>query len=1397
MAKNYTTLCRVLLFGILILGFSGPIFGQDSDGDGLSDADEAGLGTDPNNPCDPYTFSAACDTDGDGVANAYDQCPNTPTGTLVNYQGCPSPELCESTDLPPVNFEPSVVWTGENVDARETPLVGDVTGDGVPNVIVDNYRDTVYILNGITGATEYTIPITVNHPTLGIPITDPIGSNNSANAIADVDRDGYGEIFLLASAGLDSSTADEVGQWIRLDFDGTNWTQTVSSGAFATNHRFVPHLADFNGDGTVELYSGTQIWYSDFTAQGNDLIAEVPADFVDLGGSMAIDILPDAACADCQGLELVMGRNVYSVDVANSRMTLEVTANPATLSLTDFRERATSIADMDLDGDLDVVYTVGYSAENRLVIWDGQTPQVLLNKFLSPRNQVSRANIADFDGDGYLEVGLHYQIDPNSATPGTYAVVDDILTTNGDLLWSIITTDQSSTTGSTVYDFDGDGDSEVVYRDEDNLRILDGRTGQVIYISACQSGTRWEYPVVADVNGDGTTNIICTCTGQGVTVFESNNLPWVPSRSVWNQHGYNVTNVNDDLTIPTTPASNLGFGGQFNNFLKQSSKLNETTFEPELTVADASWSSITMGNQSGCPSSYEVTLTIENTGNGILSADMPISLYRNDPTQAGSNLLQTILLGNQLQKGQTETITVALTEPTPYELFVVLNDSGTLTLPIDLDTSFPATPIPECSYLDNLNSVMVSCPQDEVPAAEDNNFAMSDCLSLINGNVITDDNGQGVDSCSTGCTPTVLEFSVQGIAGTANAGQTIDIPNVGIIMVAANGQYTFDRDNDYVGVVPTITYTLTTNSNLQDSAELNIEVIETPVPQAPSLNNPYCDSFTLPATTVGNYFLAPGGNSPLVDLTLTSTTEIFIYSENPSFPNCFEEVSFTVEINQTPTATAQSISCNADLSTYEVVIDLSSGSISSTSAGNISGNTITDIPTGTDISIIFEENGCSDTLTISAPDCNCPTLEAPISNGDINLCENDTPVNLSVQWPAGADEIRWYNTPTSTTPIGTGENFQPTPTQPGVYRFYAQAFNSISGCASARIELVYRIYNIPIPALISDQTACDGYTLPNLPANNRYFTAANKGGVELSPGTRITQPQTIFIQVDNPSNPNCSGERSFFVDILQTPSQPAFQDIEICSSDGNFEPVVLGLDLGSDVIYDWTPDNDTDGDGVEEPTFSVRKSGIYTLKIYTQKGSFRCTNGIIYSSEVSFLPIPTSISIELTQDSRKLYSSNSITLNAISSNGDTSFMEYALDNPEGPYQRDNTFYDVPGGIHYGYARSQGECGINLESNPILVVQYPTFFSPNGDGTNEFWNVLGLEDLSLTGEVQIHVFDRYGKLLKQILPDNEGWDGTYLGSPMPSADYWFKVYYTQLFDGSNTTVQFNGHFSLIR
>ena len=139
--------------------------------------------------------------------------------------------------------------------------------------------------------------------------------------------------------------------------------------------------------------------------------------------------------------------------------------------------------------------------------------------------------------------------------------------------------------------------------------------------------------------------------------------------------------------------------------------------------------------------------------------------------------------------------------------------------------------------------------------------------------------------------------------------------------------------------------------------------------------------------------------------------------------------------------------------------------------------------------------------------------------------------------------------------------------------------------------------------------------------------------------------------------------------------------------------------------------------------------------------------------------------------------------------GGTGNYLYQLDN--GPWVAQNVFNNIKG-CDVRVVSVQEASGCNdVATADFRILEFPKFFTPNGDAFNETWNIDCLDDQP---RAKVSIFDRYGKLLKVISTLGAGWDGTYLGNPMPSSDYWFMVEYFAADDSPRT---FRSHFTLKR
>jgi hypothetical protein len=156
------------------------------------------------------------------------------------------------------------------------------------------------------------------------------------------------------------------------------------------------------------------------------------------------------------------------------------------------------------------------------------------------------ATVHDFDGDSFAEIG--------AASANLYSVLEG----DAAVLWSSAVVDSSGWAAGTAFDFDGNGVAEAMYADENNLFVFDG-DGNVLLSVPRSSKTLAEYPVVADVDNDGSAEIVVVSdsgwsgvqSAPSVQVIRDVEDRWIQARRIWNQHTYHVTNVREDSTIPT------------------------------------------------------------------------------------------------------------------------------------------------------------------------------------------------------------------------------------------------------------------------------------------------------------------------------------------------------------------------------------------------------------------------------------------------------------------------------------------------------------------------------------------------------------------------------------------------------------------------------------------------------------------------------------------------------------------------------------------------------------------------------------------------------------------------------------------------------------------------------
>jgi hypothetical protein len=683
---------------------------------------------------------------GAGEVCASGQC-FAPTDACTDFFECPTGQYCEPSlgrclpqptgpacQVRPMGgaVVPTLLWHWDGTGRASpqwnqvmmAPMVANLTdddGDGhidardVPDVIFSTFCGShdgscafgSYGQDGILRA----VSGDDGHPIFDVTSAAYRVNPGSQVAIGDLDGDHLVEIVTCAS------DPSGIGGVIAFHHDGSFYWRTSDSRVQCAEA--APAIADFDGDGHPEVFIRYTI------LGGTDGSVRSHHACVGTGGwaTSAHSPCDYTTAADIDGdghLDLVGGNVVYRLD---GTTVYDHTA--------DFDDGYPAVGDLDLDGRPEVVvvhsafHPTPYQGDHELrafrhdgtLLWG----PIDINQGHAPAADVASGAVGG--GGPPTIANVDDDPEPEIAMAGAYAFV--VFEPNGTARWSSATRDHSSRkTGSTVFDFDGDGAAEAVYSDEQWLRVYDGRTGNVRFCACNTTATLWEYPVVADVNNDGHAEIVAasndyggpsfsTCVADpilgacenariaagenlgthGVRVFASPTRDWVATRHIWNQHTYHVTNVTESGDVPAMERPNWSSPG-LNDF--RANVQPGATNVPDLVPTDLAV------ELNMCGARMTLDFRITNDGWSASPTGVPATVYVEE--MGSFRVLGRVMTSRALFPGDFEAFSM------PYDLGArPATDTVRFRVIVDDPSDMPLPSLVECHADNNTAETMATC----------------------------------------------------------------------------------------------------------------------------------------------------------------------------------------------------------------------------------------------------------------------------------------------------------------------------------------------------------------------------------------------------------------------------------------------------------------------------------------------------------------------------------------------------------------------------------------------------------------------------------------------------------------------------------------------------------------
>ncbi len=545
-----------------------------------------------------------------------------------------------------------------------------------------------------------------------------------------------------------------------------------------------------------------------------------------------------------------------------------------------------------------------------------------------------------------------------------------------------------------------------------------------------------------------------------------------------------------------------------------------------------------------------------------------------------------------------------------------------------------------------------------------------------------------------------------------------------------------------------------------------------------------CDQFVLPALTVGNYYANPGG--PTTNTTMlhagdviTESTVLYIFTEAGDRIRCSDENIVSITINKTPVLPSMS---NVQQCTAFTLPTLTVGNYFTAPNGGGQALNAGDVISTNQTIYVYAETG-------TVPNC-FDEVSFELSVFKVNSLP-DVTTCTSYKLPTLAIGKYYTQSGGNGTQIPAGTSI----TESGTYFIYAVS-NFASGCSDETDFVVTivpqpKAYNVPAAMTSAcdedgtndgvfnfDVTALASTVLGNQTGtefNVTFHESLFDANQNANAVTSTTKPY-VFARVNNTLAPDCFDTIKISIFIKKLP-EPTFKDAFICidSETGQLiSPTTIqsGLHSGTHSFIWKNAAGQTLG---TQANYTAIVPGVYSLT---------STSSVTGCSSTRTVTISASEPAKITYTTSADFSDQAyITVTATGVGGD---YEYQLDG--GAFQDSPTFYNISSGVHVITVRDKNGCGDAATS--ILVINFVPYFTPNGDGANDTWNI---PDLQSAKSVSIRIMDRYGKIVANLSPNGPGWDGNYNGHPLPSSDYWFVVSY----ELRQELREYRSHFSLKR